>query len=77
MDTFESGSTETTRIGYINRNSQLCTGHRNVPGTDHGQLSYRLLCLANTCGHMYGANGTDIFQRRCPSCQGGAPGIVY
>jgi len=77
MEHFESGNTETTRIGYVNRNQQLCTGQRNIAGTDHGQFSYRLLCLAISCGHMYGANGTDVFQRKCPSCQGGAPGIAY
>ncbi len=29
------------------------------------------------CRHEYGANGSDIFQRRCPACQGGRPGLVY
>ncbi len=77
MELFESGRTDRTRIGYINRNQQLCTGHRKVPGTDHGQVSYRMLCLAINCGELYGANGTDIFQRKCPACQGGAPGIEY
>ena len=24
-----------------------------------------------------GVPGTDIFQRKCPSCQGGLPGIDY
>lgn len=26
------------------------------------------------CGHVYGANGADIFQKKCPKCQGGAAG---
>lgn len=77
MTVFESGNTETTRVGYVNRNHQLCTGHRGIAGTDHFQVSYRLLCLAVDCGHIYGANGTDVFQRKCPSCQGGAPGIAF
>ncbi len=39
------------------------------------QLAYKLKCLK--CNHKYGANGTDIFQRKCPNCQGGKPGISY
>ncbi len=77
MTLFQSGTSESTRIGYVNRHGQLCTGHRGKPGTDHGQRSYRLLCLNIDCGHTYGANGTDIFERRCPKCQGGSPGIEY
>ena len=72
---FYSGNTKTTEIGYINENKQENCGHRNLPGTDHNQLSYKIKCLL--CGHIYGANGSDIFQRKCPSCQDGAEGIEY
>lgn len=51
MKIYENGGTETTRIGYVNRNHQICTGHRNVRGTDHEQLSYRLLCLGLPLPH--------------------------
>jgi hypothetical protein len=77
MDLFSRGSTETTAIGYINRNDQMCTGHSGTPGTDHGQLAYRMLCMRAACGVTYGANGTDIFQRKCPNCQDGAPGLAF
>ncbi|TXH35054.1 MAG: hypothetical protein E6Q92_12280 [Burkholderiaceae bacterium] len=77
MDLFRSGDTETTRIGYVNRNNQLCTGHRGTAGTDHGQVVYRMACMRADCGRIYGANGTDVFQRKCPHCQGGAPGLEY
>lgn len=30
-----------------------------------------LECLK--CGHKYYANGTDIWLRKCPKCQGGRP----
>jgi hypothetical protein len=30
----------------------------------------------DACGHKYGSNGSDNFQRKCPSCQGGAPGLT-
>ena len=72
-----SGTTSATTIGYINRNKQKNHGTRGVTGTDHGQYSYKMECLEKGCGHKYGANGTDIFHRKCPRCQGGSEGIEY
>lgn len=77
MEMFSSGTGETTKIGYLNRHHQLCTGHRGKPGTDHLQFAYRIACMHAACGAVYGANGADIFQRRCPNCQQGAPGLEY
>jgi hypothetical protein len=77
MPPFNSGSATTTQIGYINRRRQRCTGTRGIAGTDHCQSAYRMQCLMPKCGHVYGANGSDVFHRRCPKCQGGAPGIPY
>jgi hypothetical protein len=77
MQEFVDGGTETTAIGYLNRNKQKCCGHRYIAGTDHGQVAYRMECMQPGCGHIYGANGTDVFQRKCPNCQNGAPGITY
>ena len=76
-DLFMNGTTKTTEAGYINPNHQRCCGHRGVPGTDHGQVAYRMECLVSNCGHIYGANGTDVFQRKCPSCQNGKVGIPF
>ena len=39
---------------------------RPVPGTDHGQRVYVLKC--GRCDREYGANGSDIWLRRCPYC---------
>jgi hypothetical protein len=75
IDELSSGDTKTTQIGYVNRNQQRCDGHRDVAGTDHGQRAYKMTCL--DCGHTYGANGTDVFQRKCPGCGGGAEGIPF
>lgn len=72
---FTSGGTSTTAIGYVNRNRQRCHGHRGRSGNDHGQRAYKVECLL--CGHTYGVNGTDLFQRRCPNCQGGKAGIPF
>ncbi len=77
MNVYQSGGTNTTQIGYTNKNHQLNTGHKNASGTDHRQVVYRMLCLNIHCGHFYGANGTDVFQRKCPACQGGTDGIAF
>jgi hypothetical protein len=74
---FQNGSGRTTQIGYVNRNNQRCGGHRGVAGSDHGSLAYRMECLEPGCGQVYGANGTDVFQRKCPRCQGGKPGVEF
>ena len=66
-------SKKTTDPGYVNRNGQSVVRATGLPGTDHGQSIYVLRC--GSCQREYGANGSDLFQRRCPSCQGGKPGL--
>ncbi|WP_374576434.1 HNH endonuclease [Phenylobacterium sp.] len=63
-----------THIGFVNDNGQEVLGPTGLDGTDHGQKIYVLKC--QHCTHEYGANGTDIALRRCPSCQGGRPGFT-
>lgn len=63
----------TTETGYRNRNGQVVLRKTNLPGNDHNQFIYVLQC--ETCGHEYGANGSDIFQRRCPHHDKGAKGL--
>jgi predicted RNase H-like nuclease len=65
----------TTSVGYTNRNKQTVIRPTGLAGTDHGQSIYVLRC--GSCAYEYGANGSDIFQRRCPKCQGGAAGLPY
>ncbi len=72
---WRSGSSPSTRIGYVNPNGQRCCGTRGVPGTDHLQYAYKIEC--DHCGYVYGSNGTDISERNCPECGQGAPGIRY
>ena len=74
---FQSGSGTTTQIGYVNRNKQRCEGTRGVAGTDHGALAYKMVCLNGVCKHVYGSNGTQVFERKCPKCQNGLPGIPF
>ncbi|MGP8253128.1 MAG: hypothetical protein ACLQHF_13930 [Terracidiphilus sp.] len=64
-----------TRPGYVNHRGQVVIRNTGLPGTDRGQTVYQLGC--STCGHVYGANGSDIFERRCPMHDRGAPGLPY
>jgi Zn finger protein HypA/HybF involved in hydrogenase expression len=75
MKDFRSGEGKTTKISYINRNNQRCEGTRGKEGNDHMQYSYKIVC--QNCEEIYGANGSDIFQRKCPNCQGGSLGIDF
>jgi hypothetical protein len=70
---WQDGSDESVEIGYLNRNGQQCCGHCGVSGTDYGQYAYKTECTI--CGYVYGTNGSDMHERRCLECQGGAPGI--
>ena len=72
---FVSGESPTTQMGHINKHNQKCLGHRNVKGTDNLQRAYKTKCL--DCEDEYGSNGSDLFERKCPSCQDGAPGIDF
>lgn len=66
---------KSTDPGYLNLNSQLVVRRTGLKGTDHMQYVYVLRCTHQECLYEYGANGSDIFQRKCPKCQGGAPGL--
>ena len=69
------GTIESTTPGYENRNRQVVVRATGLAGTDFGQYVYVLRC--GHCQTEYGANGSDIFQRLCPKCQGGRPGLAY
>ncbi|MGA3162064.1 MAG: hypothetical protein ABSC77_12680 [Terracidiphilus sp.] len=73
--TVKGSKNSTTSIGYVNRNGQVVVRNTGLLGTDHGQSVYQLGC--SLCGHVYGANGSDIHLRKCPEHQGGAPGLPY
>ena len=63
----------TTRPGFRNSNGQVVVRDTGFPSeTFAGQRVYHLRCQG--CAHEYGANGTDVFKRLCPGCQGGARG---
>lgn len=58
----------TTEVGYINKNNQRNNGRTDKPGTDYGQWFYEMECLE--CGHKHLANGSNIYEKKCPNCQG-------
>ncbi|RBW55566.1 hypothetical protein DS909_10695 [Phaeobacter gallaeciensis] len=72
--------TSNRQLGDINRNDQVLIARTDRPGTDHMQYVWVLVCArrldnGDLCGFRYGANGPDFHQRKCPSCQGGQPGL--
>ena len=68
---------KSTDIGYINKNNQEVIRRTDIQGTDYQQRVYVVRCNKPNCGYEYGANGTDLFERMCPKCQNGAPGLSY
>ena len=66
-------SKPTTEAGYRNRHGQIVLCDTGIPGTDYGQRVYLLQC--DLCGHLYGSNGSDIFERKCPEHQKAASGV--
>ena len=63
---FAHGDGYSVQIGNINPNWQICLGTRGKPGTDKNNKSYAMFCLE--CGHIYGANGSDVHERLCKKC---------
>ena len=75
-------TTSNRKPGDINRNDQILITRTDQSGTDHNQYIWVLVCARRgegnaICGHRYGANGSDFHLRKCPVCQGGAPGLVF
>jgi hypothetical protein len=64
------------QIDERNKNGQVVLAKTGLSGSDHLQKIYILGC--EKCGFIYGANGSDCWQRRCPECdQNAAPGERY
>jgi len=63
----------TTKTGFVNGNGQVTIRNTQRPGNDHMQYTYQVVC--SHCGYNYGCNGSDLYDRKCPKCQGGRPGL--
>jgi hypothetical protein len=62
-----------TSIGYRNREGQQVIRKTEREGTVPGQRVFILHCTV--CDHEYGVDGCDIYDRLCPKCQDGPPGL--
>jgi len=62
-----------TTIGFRNRDGQQVIGKTEREGSAPGQRVFILHCTV--CDHEYGTDGCDIYDRLCPKCQDGPPGI--
>lgn len=58
-----------TVVGFVNKHKQKNNGRSDKPGTDNLQWFYNMECMK--CGYTYLANGSNIYEKKCPSCQGG------
>jgi len=66
---------KTTEPGHKSKNEQVVVRNTDKPGNDHNQIAHVLRCIR--CQNEYGANRSDIWQRRCPTCHGGAKGLSF
>ena len=62
-----------TSIGYRNREGQQVIRKTDREGSAPGQRVFILHCTV--CDHDYGTDGCDIYDRLCPKCQDGPPGL--
>ena len=69
----QAARTPTTEPGFANPNRQVVERATGAPSAERAHQSvYALRC--RDCGFLYGCNGLDIKERRCPQCQGGVAG---
>jgi Zn finger protein HypA/HybF involved in hydrogenase expression len=61
--------------GDKNKNGQELLRKTTLAGTDHNAKVWALKC--GSCGQEYGSNSTDAWERKCPVCQSGKPGLKY
>jgi hypothetical protein len=62
-----------TTIGFRNREGQQVIRKTEREGSAPGQRVFILRCTV--CDHEYGTDGCDIYDRLCPKCQDGPPGL--
>jgi putative restriction endonuclease len=59
--------------GDVNKNNQQLLRLTTESGTDYNARIWVLKC--RSCGNIYGSNSTDAWERKCPHCQNGRPGL--
>ena len=68
MARYVSGDGQTTQIGYVNKYRQVCLGTCGEAGNHRYAKRYKMHC--SDCGHVYYANGCDVWLRKCSECAG-------
>jgi hypothetical protein len=61
--------------GAVNKNGQVVIHDTGLRGTEQSSRIIQLGC--SKCGTFYGANSTHVWERLCPKCQRGKPGLPY
>ena len=56
-------------IGDVNNNNQKFIRRTN--------RIYVVVLHCNDCNNEYCANGLQFYERKCPYCQGGIPGLPF
>ena len=59
--------------GDVNKNQQRLLRKTQQLGADYNARVWILKC--RLCSNIYGSNSTDAWERKCPNCQNGRPGI--
>ena len=68
-----SPKTKNAQIGDISTNRQKLINKTKKPSTTHfNQKIWVVAC--QKCEHVYGVNGCDFHERKCPECMDGQPG---
>ncbi len=74
-DELPKSSMDPAQVGDLNTNQQRLLVKTRFMCNDHSQYIWSVQCERGQCGHIYGANGLDFHQRKCPKCGGGGPGL--
>ena len=62
-----------SEVGEINKRGQKLLAKTDKPGNLKNAHLWIVQCVR--CSHIYGVNGEDFWQRRCPLCDSGADGL--
>jgi hypothetical protein len=60
--------------GAVNRNGQRVVRYLRDDASNRLAKVYEVTCTL--CAFNYAAYGSDLWQRKCPSCQNGSEGLT-
>ena len=61
--------------GFVNKNGQVVLYKTEQRNGVQPKMAYKLGC--SKCGQVYATRDPDVFERKCPACQGGEPGMSF